>query len=147
MGFINSLHGYRDCVRKSMAWGQFIAVMGAVAKLKIGAFENSRLMWPEAGWIIPIPGKETIRGSLNVSVKDSEPACELRIDDALPDVLVWVRGTSLRLRKYLCLSGNSLCACGLQRYNSRRGERFDSASGRSEEHTSELQSPYDLVCR
>src|SRR5437867_10054621 len=30
---------------------------------------------------------------------------------------------------------------------SKRGSRFFSTSKRSEEHTSELQSPYDLVCR
>src|SRR5207248_9128566 len=31
--------------------------------------------------------------------------------------------------------------------DARRGEDVHRARGRSEEHTSELQSPYDLVCR
>src|SRR5207248_10432758 len=34
-----------------------------------------------------------------------------------------------------------------QRQSDRPGLRFFARGGRSEEHTSELQSPYDLVCR
>src|SRR5207248_9599597 len=34
-----------------------------------------------------------------------------------------------------------------RRHPNLRGDQVDAGRGRSEEHTSELQSPYDLVCR
>src|SRR5437867_6563459 len=42
------------------------------------------------------------------------------------------------------------CRCDRRRINSAKPPRLGmdpAGSGRSEEHTSELQSPYDLVCR
>src|SRR5207248_4746926 len=87
--------------------------------------------------------------------------CTLSLHDALPISLR--AGTSLRkhaesgqsrrlfsqsLRAISLLWGGPLCL-GPRVPASRQGRRCKGRVGtvRSEEHTSELQSPYDLVCR
>src|SRR6266516_6405492 len=55
-----------------------------------------------------------------------------------------IRGTTRDYAPSALHPGDSLTASGS---NSRRRRRTTGSPRRSEEHTSELQSPYDLVCR
>src|SRR5207248_2274551 len=50
-------------------------------------------------------------------------------------------------RWYRCCSAGRRCASALQDASHRYQRQQGDGHGRSEEHTSELQSPYDLVCR
>src|SRR5438094_7538488 len=69
----------------------------------------------------------------------------LSLHDALP-ILLAIRGPAT-LPLPGPVPGTSTCRGETATYPPAGGRSRDGAGERSEEHTSELQSPYDLVCR
>src|SRR5437867_9553535 len=80
----------------------------------------------------------------------SAPALVAAAQEPRLELVIRVGDQCARSERLLCTVGPASTACERapeQRERTPRASSGKSASSRSEEHTSELQSPYDLVCR
>src|SRR5688500_19469341 len=82
----------------------------------------------------------TFTGILNPSASPSTDPSPLSLHDALP---ISQRLENPDANTYWCSTRLSCCAC----HSPRARQRAQRHHPRSEEHTSELQSPCNLVCR